>query len=576
MFYEHLMREWKLSSEDMFGFYNEIQVTQPAEWESEEKRRLTIFKAIPDFEPKMTENLKQIFRFGIPHTMRRKWWFVASKGLKLLSQAGDVWPSALRSAMKVPMSTTSSFGGAIDLLPFLHPELAEKVRQFLHVVWVRNKHITFSPLIPTVAVLLLLYLEPSLAYLTIQQMINKSTKNSWYFTLTRETFIASVSGFRGLIGSKIPAIYKKASSLGLDIAQIGLALFPVFFLPFTPIHVALTLFDSFVSEGRKILVRFAISLFDIEKTSLLQCETSEDFLNTLVRGMNMLSSPGSTQRFLEHSFKIFLSRPRHIDKFELKALNESNDTNSLLYTSSNVLGMMSPAVSSIFIETRRRMSSDDCENVDVINIGDTMRGALALDTMLKFTADGIEENQRRLQKELAESAVPTVHNGRLLTNDSFYLLREQLPSHISRYNAHRVFSMSVDGTSMISLYEKCSRNSPYLLLIKTAKQKIVGAYIGDPLNPEITAYGRFYGKPNTFVFSLDPLVVYKQEPPPNSLYQSASKTAISIGGPRPAIHIEDGFHVLMSERCETFQSPPLVDNSHGDPILDIELYRLSI
>lgn len=570
------MREWKLSSEDNFGFYNEIHVTDPPEWESEEIRRLSAFKNLPQFEPKINESLKQTFRYGIPHTLRRKWWFIASKGLKLLSQAGDVWPNALRSSLKVPMTSTSQFGGAIDLLPFLHPELAEKVKQFLHVVWVRNKHITFSPLIPTVSVLLLLYLEPSLAYLSIQQMINKSTKNSWYFTLTRESFIASVTGFRALIASKIPAISKKTFELGLDIAQIGLALFPVFFLPFTPIHVALTLFDSFVSEGRKILVRFAISLFDIQKTELLQCKTSEDFLSTLVDAMNMLSSPHSTTKFLENSFKIFLSRPRHIDKFELKAMDDCTDKGSNLYTSQNVIGMMSPSMTNLFAERRRRMSSDDCENLDVINIGDTMRGAIALETMMKFSPEGIEESTRKLQKELAESAMPVVINGKLLTNDNFYMLREQLPASVSRYDARRVFSMSNDGTSLLSLFEKSSKKAPYIILVKTAKNRVIGAYLGEPINPEMCAFGRFYGKPGSFVFTLDPLVIYKQDPPPNNLFQAAFKHSITIGGPRPAIHIEDGFHIIFSEKCETFHSPALTENPSGDPIIDVELYRLSL
>ena len=576
MFYDHICREWGLKSEEIRGYKASITPsTKTSDWEAEEERRKRDFEKLPEFQPEISDKLKQKFRFGIPNGQRRKWWLVATGGLQLLTEVGDVWSAAERSSANVPVSDVSSFGGGVDLLSILCPTVAGKCKHFLHVVWTRNKHIEFSPLIPTVAVILLMYMEPPLAYLSIQSMINRSVKDSWYFTLTRDQFLASVEALREIIHRKNGKIEEKCASLGLDLAQIGLALFPVFFLPFTPLPVALTLFDSYASEGRKILVRFAICLFQMEERSLLSSTTPREFLMNLVRGMDKLSGVQSTRNFLIHSFDIFLSRGRHITKYEDSAIRERKGVFSQgsIRGASSFTDMISPDISEVLSTPRRNsFSPEDYEADDIPIDGDS---SLSLKVLQRFTPEELEAEQKKLQKQIADSSAPKVIGGRLLTPQLFYNLRSFIPISIRSYCAKKVFALSEDGTSMISLHQKCTRKVHYIIMIKTNKQTI-GAFLGDPINPEMCVKGRYYGKPYAFVFTSDPLTIFRKEKPENVLFQSTTKTSFSIGGPRPAIHIEEGFSVLNSERCDTFGSPSFTECPNGDPILDVEIYQLVV
>jgi hypothetical protein len=113
------------------------------------------------------------------------------------------------------------FGAEIDVISFLPPEIQQEVRTFIYIVWKQNRNITFAPLIPNVSAFLLLYMEPSFAYATIQKMINKSKKDNWYFPLTHQSFLAFGQGFMELCKKYCKNVVIHTHNIGINLANIA-------------------------------------------------------------------------------------------------------------------------------------------------------------------------------------------------------------------------------------------------------------------------------------------------------------------------------------------------------------------
>jgi len=577
MIFHHLVNQWDLSNPKMFGMLQGTDFVLNPEWVAEDRLRSGEFSAMPDFVAEINEKMKIRLRQGIPHSQRRKWWLIATGGIKMLSEIGDVWSSVFRKAQRSEKSEQSSFGGAVNISSFMPESFSAHIVEFLHVIWSQNRHIEFSPLIPTVSCLLLLYLEPQLAYLSLQSMINRSIDDSWYFTLSKEQFLASVQGFRDLAEAKCPNIVTHAEKLGLNVSQIGLALFPVFFLPFTPIQVALTVFDSFVSEGRKVLVRFCLSLFIQEQKQLLQTKTPKAFLMVLVSAMDKLSEIQSMKTFISNSFKIFLSRGKHIKKYESHAaLHKLGFLGSPLHLSAkNINDMFDDSqVKEIMIcgEQSEPLSSSFSE-VGVF-FSNNFQTSISQKVMLKASPEELEEQQKQMQQEFVHSVIPKVYGGELLTASLFYSIRGSIPSSYRHYSAYCCYQLSEHGISFQSLYQNCRRNHPYVLVIKTSNG-VFGAFLTDGIFINDDTSHTFLGKPSDFVFSENGKTVYHKKPPPNQMFMLMKRTCIHIGGPRPAFAIEKDFTHLISEHCETFGSPSFMGSHVGDRILNVEAYSLA-
>jgi hypothetical protein len=165
--------------------------------------------------------------------------------------------------------------------------------------------------------------------------------------------------------------------------------------------------------------------------------------------------------------------------------------------------------------------------------------------------------------------LPHVVGDGMLTRQWFLKLRENMPSRLLRFSARLVYKMSVHGTLMATLLEKSMSRQPHILIVQTNSKKL-GVVLSDPLAMH-SARSLHYGSSITFVF--DERSVYRKLPPPNSMFISTSIDGIIIGGPKPAIHLLDGFEMVFSEECETFGSPPLVPDNH-ERVLDVEYYCL--
>jgi hypothetical protein len=539
---DEIVDTWKLASSSAFGLIDFEDIHDSPEWRAEEETRVAAFRKLPAFPSQVGDSLKTKMRFGIPCSHRRKIWFVASGGFDLLLKTGDSWDAVQQLASQTEPAPAAAFGVVPPVLDFIPETAAEQFREFLHVVWAQNRAIHFSPLIPVVSALLFLFMEPPLAYLSVQAMIIKSQDNQWYFPVTREQFFASAQGICQLVARHCPAIAKHSAAIHLSIAQIVLTIFPTFFLPFTTLPVTLTVFDSFVFEGRKVLTRLCIALMVQLKERLLRTDSPQDFLRLLIEAIEELDSVDRMKALLKSSFKLMLSRNRHIVPAETSSIQKR-------------LGIMCQSESECWDDVGRLFSA---------GLGGRRSAAL-----MPMRRGGGGEVSTTLANEVQQDMLPHVIGEGMLTRQWFMKLRENMPGRMLRFSAQLVYQMSVHGTLLASLTEKAIPRQPHIVIVQTESKKI-GVFLSDP--PALHSSRQLhYGSPATFVF--DEEAVYRKLPPPNSMFMSVSRDGIIVGGPKPALHLMDGFEMAFSEECETFGSPQLLMDGR-ERILDVEMYGL--
>lgn len=545
---EEINENFKLESTEAFGVVSYDQVMGEAEWKAEELSRMKAFSKYQPFVKEITESIKEVMRFGVPCPHRRKMWLIASGGYDLLQEVGNIYDSCLLSSLKEPFTETSIFGINIELLNFLPAQTYDTLKIFLQVVWRTNTSIQFAPIIPAVSAILLLFMEPSLAYITIQSMINRSKTDGWYFTLTKEKFLASAQAAHDIAYRRCRSVVDHAEQMGLSIAQIFLTLLPSFFLPFTTLPVALTLFDSFIVEGRKILTRLCIGLLVSQKKTLLKTNDSHSFLSVIIDTIEGLDHVENMKQTLRDSFTISISRSRHIYPRESLAIQRKHGilNQRVIINAPHVMSMANAEI----LQRRNSIPSH----------------------VVQFFSRCETTMSTQFAHHIYQDCLPEVMSGELLTDSLFFMIRQHLPQMYNRYSANLVYSIHTDGTTLSSLLSKEVKNKPHILVIKT-DHKLFGAFLSEPIKLTGRTDG-FYGNSFTFVFDADESIVYQTSPCQNYSFISCYSDIILIGGPKPAIFLQDGFKVVFSDPCDTFKSPAFTLERSGDRVLDIELYSL--
>ena len=119
---------------------------------------------------------------------------------------------------------------------------------------------------------------------------------------------------------------------------------------------------------------------------------------------------------------------------------------------------------------------------------------------------------------------------------------------------------------------QCEDYEPTLLIVKTSKQDMFGAYCSTEWI-ERTRHKKnlhYFGTGETFVFTLVPEVekfdwVGKKlgDKTPNhcNMFMAGDTTCVCVGGGSGvAIQLDEDMNNGRSDKCDTFGSPPLVDS----------------
>lgn len=522
-----------MESQEKHGFLPLISFRLTDDWNAEETRRCN---EVDEKDIEIFSKFKNSARYGLPMKIRRNAWFVASGGKDFVKSCNceNLYKLATNySNMKNRKDNSDNlFGTLFPLSLFSLPDsVSSELKNFLSVLWANNSDITFAPLVPTVSFLLLMFLEPDLAYISIQAMINRSKKDSWYFTLDKYHFFASIAAFEVLAKNKISKVYKKANELGIEFSSFVMPLFHFFFLPFMPLPVVMTMFDSFVIEGRKILVRFLINLLKICEKKLLIAKTKNEFICEILKAMNEISSTAKLKIFLKDSFEIQLQRKKHMIEIENEVLNHKDKLNSI-----------------------------DCSiNRDLIDASLEING----EHPLKFPRSKSSDKIDSISKQLSPSPII----GKLLTPKLYDFLKQHFPKMYCNHSLQIVFDIENDGTSYSGLLSSMKTRSPYLLIIKTTDH-VFGAYFNE--NPYLS---KNKGNRTCFVYDAINFKVYKPLKKTNLNFFNINKSFFCVGGPEPAIIFDNRVFIAQSNHCETYDSPSFTTKEFGEEISQLEIYK---
>ena len=544
--FHDIYKDLNLGCEDEFGLIHFKEINQKEEWEKLDVERYIICKELPLMTIKFNAKAKKIIRKGISCQRRRSVWFSASGGLELFHKIGNIWEDIIDVTVKQEFNDFYSFGSTLNLSQYVPEVGEEQLKFFLNIIHSQNREIVDAPLIVPVSIFLLLFMEPSLAYLSIQAMINKSKeKPSSYFLLTERERIAQANAFKDLLKRVCKPIYSHLKHIqDFQLNDVVFDLFEHFCLPYTTIAASLTIFDSFIVEGRKVLTRILLAIIITNKESILKAETREELIEILLKAVAELDNPLYLKYALASAFCIRISRERHIIPAEKHALQSKK--NSLSYNKS----------CAIF-----SLVKDDCHSIQKFN-----HNKAHIDEY--FSSFSLKESSRI---SLARSfTVFKTDNDMLLTDKLFKKLLNHFPRIYKFRKPKIVYKLTQDGTSFSCFLRKAPLCSPSILIIKTVNG-VMGAFFVQSIAKPRRSY---FGEGTNFVFQANPLKVYQRYSPINSQYVYVDSESLMVGGPNPAIYIQNGFEKLTSYDCETFASPCFTISNFGDKIYEIQLYAL--
>lgn len=518
-----------------------IEETKPIfldDWNIEEENRILRIRKLSSYK-NINKSFKEIIRKGICNLHRSEIYLFLTEMNQIYEEMIEFYDDIVRT------KSTPNYPDIIALFGYPDYELFNENEYLLsHLTIIKNQNpeISFSPLIPAVTSILSKFFQPNVIIFTIQTMINKNDK---YFTKTKHEFIMMLETIENFIHEHDKKIYNRSKFLNLTISEIALYIVPFLISKRINKNVALTIFDDYVCEGRKALIQYTVGIISSLQHKLLIAPTALEFVNIIFDYIKSLEDPNELKKLIQFTFNLKYVKRKKIHYLEHHQQPKNGDYLSLR------IGSQLPNVDDFYSQLR-------------------------LSPMLSSSNPGIytyHGNHRKMRISINQVVNSCIHNGKLLTITQFENLRVQFHSKLRRYDAYPVYLMSKDGSSLFTFFQKSKNCNPSMIIIKTTS-KTIGAVFDDCI--EVKLHQNYYGSPLATVFDVTNNKIYKSTLK-NDYYLSVQRDSISIGGGNTgcAIYLADPFQTVISDPCESFNSPSLLP-SQKVPVIDIELYKLDI
>ncbi|XP_055594608.1 GTPase-activating protein skywalker-like [Uranotaenia lowii] len=159
-----------------------------------------------------------------------------------------------------------------------------------------------------------------------------------------------------------------------------------------------------------------------------------------------------------------------------------------------------------------------------------------------------------------------------LTIRELFTLWSWLPVRITMYQPVLLYTTEEHGCSLTTFYVRVEQHEPTLLMIKTCNNEVFGAYCSTRwyernLKDERGQRQAYFGTGETFLFSLYPerakypwvgIEGDKGLGHASELFMAADSKMITIGGGEgQAIWMDENIRFGKTDRCQTFNNPPL-------------------
>lgn len=152
-------------------------------------------------------------------------------------------------------------------------------------------------------------------------------------------------------------------------------------------------------------------------------------------------------------------------------------------------------------------------------------------------------------------------------------IRSYLPERMRDRNWKLLFATSVDGTSLLTFYNRAKIEEETILLIQTTEGQVFGGFA--TTNWQVKPL--FYGDGECFVFSVLPLPAVYKATHSNECYMISNSTMIGMGGDasgRHALYLNDNLHWGTSEVVTTYLNRRL-SGTEEFQCAEVELWGLT-
>lgn len=393
----------------------------------------------------------------------------------------------------------------------LTPEGIRHAKRILCVLEHSCPDIVFSPLLFSMVSLLHHYMDTSQCYNCIYALLRH--KDGTFLSTTKVSFEASK-----LVIIDLAKKYAKAGYVNLvrNCGNIESVFETWIWWIFEdlPFFYLVRVVDCYLLEGVKIFYRVVLAIL---------------ILYTKFNGRSSSSNTGNILKSLRDFCR----------KMPVKATK-------LLKTAFGIRGLSRKEIRSLqvkhemYINSIKRMPDNDPQTGNRLSMSRSFNGPVILQNIGSNT----------------------------LTVDLLYTIWNWLPSRCTVCQPELLYTSEEHGTSLVTLYQRVEHYQPTIIVIKTTRDEIVGAFCSTYWRErrQIGQNLSYFGTGETFVFTLHPekkkyeWVGLTQNNIPNTanMFQAGDRSILTIGGGHgEAISLDENLLHCRSEKCDTFNNKPL-------------------
>ncbi|XP_061708136.1 GTPase-activating protein skywalker isoform X5 [Cydia pomonella] len=272
-----------------------------------------------------------------------------------------------------------------------------------------------------------------------------------------------------------------------------------------------------------------------------------------------------------------------IDKF---CRNMPASPTKLLRTAFSIRALSSQYISRVFIKTEMTLKSKQ------VITGSRLVRSRSSDNLPTSQSQGSHSPGPRA---LSMGVFPIqALKSQISDQSELFTLWSWLPVRITMYQPVLLYTTEEHGCSLTTFYVRVEHHEPTLLMIKTCNNEVFGAYCSTrwfERNQKDERGNRqaYFGTGETFLFSLHPVrakypwvgtLEDKAEDEGKShhaltLFMAGDSTMITVGGgDGQAIWMDENIRFGKTDRCSTFNNPPLCPSGDFE-IRVLEVYGFS-
>jgi len=196
----------------------------------------------------------------------------------------------------------------------------------------------------------------------------------------------------------------------------------------------------------------------------------------------------------------------------------------------------------------------------------------------------IKRKKNKLKESHVKSNVPTYylpkieHPSEILSRENWEFIWSCLPNRFTIQDPVFMFSTNLHGYSMTNFLLKFGKVYPQLIILKTNKKEIFGAFLTESWTQNKNLYesSSYWGGRESFVWTISPKTsrYYWTEGNNDFIMRIDKLKALCIGGNGTSIYMDSELLHGHSKKSDTFQSPQLTIAEDFE-IEHMEMYSIS-